>query len=539
MDEAAGQRSRTRSVVVGVIAAAALIPRALTTGHFQTADEPLWMARSWKFSEALRHLRFADASATTDGLATMPGVTTMWLGTAARAVWAVGRRVGLVDGTAQFTASPAAIRLGQLTVALTTAALIALIVRLTWTWLGPVAATTAGTLLATEPFFVAHGAVLHTDELTTLFGVAGAIALLRALGIADQLAGRRRDLMAAGAGALLALAALTKVSALALAPGLLVPIGWTVAQAIRARSAGDAAPLRAAARTGLIVGATGVAVVLVLWPAIWADPVHQFSLLRDSAELASTPHRQFFLGEITRTPGPAFYLVALPARLTPWALLALAAGAPLAWRRSTRLVAVMLAAPALGQLVVISFAAKQFDRYGLSVLAFLSVLMGLGMQHVAERLPRRIPPRRAVVGLATACLLVTGYAVHVSPHGLAYYNPLLGGSSFAERNLLVGWGEGLEAAGAVIEAREGPSCDVRIAVAYPGLTANLPCGHLVSSTAAADYRVLYVGERQRAAPEAVARVRATGQLVATVTIRGILYAEVYDLRLTAESDRAG
>lgn len=125
MGDAAGQRSRARPVVVGVIAAAALLPRALTTGRFQTADEPLWMARSWKFSEALRHLRFA-------------------------------------------------------------------------------------------------------------------------------------------------------------------------------------------ARTGVIVGATGVAVVLALWPAIWADPVHQFSLLRDSAELASTPHRQFFLGEITRTPGPAFYLVALP-----------------------------------------------------------------------------------------------------------------------------------------------------------------------------------------------------------------------------------
>lgn len=199
----------------------------------------------------------------------------------------------------------------------------------------------------------------------------------------------------------------------------------------------------------------------------------------------------------------------------------------------------MLAAPALGQLVVISFAAKQFDRYGLSVLAFLSVLMGLGVQHGAKRVARWIPLRRAVVGLATACLLVAGYAVHVSPHGLAYYNPLLGGSSFAERNLLVGWGEGLEVAGAVIEAREAPDCDVRIAVAYPGLSANLPCGHLVPSTAAADYRVLYVGERQRAAPEAVARVRATGQLIATVTIRGILYAEVYDLRPSAEADRTG
>ena len=43
-----------------------------------------------------------------------------------------------------------------------------------------------------------------------------------------------------------------------------------------------------------------------------------------SVNLGATGHKQFFMGEITETPGPAFYAVALPLRMTPWFLAGLA-----------------------------------------------------------------------------------------------------------------------------------------------------------------------------------------------------------------------
>jgi hypothetical protein len=515
-----------RGFAAAAVAVTAFVPRALTIGHFETNDEQGWMTRSQDFGTALLHFHPSKASATTGAKATMPGVTTMWLGTLARVVWWCGKVVHLVSRRAPFEQSPAGLTLAQLFVAITTSLLLGLLVLLVWRWAGAVPAVVAGLIMATEPFFVAHGSIIHVDELTTLFGITGTVAFLLALDVPRSGAPYSRRLMV-GAGALLAAAFLSKVSAVSLLPGLLFVV-VAVAHAGRFGPAGARRWTEAAADVARRVWpavATAFVVVLVAWPALWADPVRQIRLLVSSAGQADTRHVTFFLGHVTGTPGPAYYFVAAPLRMTPWFLVGSVVFGIVAlwWSARARLLALIV----LPQALILSLASKQFDRYALPVLATLAVVTGLGVGVAWDRLRRRVG-RRIVAVAAPLALLMFVNTVVVAPWSLAYFDPMLGGSRVAEHSVLVGWGEGLEEAGAVIAKRERPACAVKVAVLYQ-LWKAFPCGETVTRAAKADYVVLYINDRQRLDAAALRRLRR-GRLVATIRVRGLDYAEVYDTR---------
>jgi hypothetical protein len=542
---------RLATLLVLLVVLVALVPRCLTAGNFETTDEQTWMARSERFSDAIAEGDLSAASATRDALATMPGVTTMWLGSLARVVWSLGGGVGFwsTDGES-FSTSAIGLHLAQFTVALTSALLIGAIVVLARRWAGPVAALTAGTLLATEPFLVAHGAVLHTDELSALFGAAGVLALLVLLDLPSrtrtpdpQPRRRRSRALAVVAGALLAGAFLTKASALALGPGLVVLIGCTTWRDVRASRRGDEVrdTVRDLSATLGVVAGAGIVTVLLLWPAMAVDPSREFNLLRESAEMGAQGHRTFFLGETTNTPGPLFYAVAMPLRMTPWMLVATVVGIPVALvaRRARRrtLCTLALIAPVM---VVLSMALKQFDRYAIIVLTFLAILIGIAVDAVASRLGRiGLAPRRLAIGGAAIAVAVAVYSFTVVPWGLAYFNPLLGGGASGEKALLVGWGEGLEDFGEVIAERQAGQCneEVVIAVGPPRLgfywTTPLSCGRPVSPSTQdekADYLFIYVTMRQRMSADEYDALTAKGRLIYRLSVRGINYGELYTLR---------
>ena len=544
---------RLQQLATLLVVLVALVPRCLTAGHFQTADEALWMARSQHFSNALAHGDLGAATATSDGLATMPGVTTMWLGSLSRVVWSGGRSLGVWSTHGEeFADSASALHLAQLAVALAVSLLIGVIVVLARRWAGPIVALTAGILLATEPFLVAHGALLHTDELEALFGAAGVLAMLVLLdlpsrGQAAAWKGRRRHSrpLAAVAGVLLACAFLTKVSALLLAPGLLAIIGCAAWRDIReSQRRGEArAVVNELVATLAIVAGAGIVTVALLWPAAAVDPFGQFDLLRESAELGATGHSTFFLGQTTTTPGPLFYAVALPLRMTPWMLVATGAGTvvALAARRGRHraLCMLVMVAPAL---VVLSFALKQFDRYAIIVLPFLAVVVGIAVEDLALRLGRvgLTPGQRAMCGVAAGVGLAA-YSFTVVPWGLAYYNPLLGGGATAERAVVVGWGEGFEHFGKVIAEREAGGCNETVVLTqWGGTDLDLGCGRVkkvlidpwaLGGSPKADYLLVYVSWRQRLEthPQEYKDLVAHGRLVYRLTVRGIDYGELYAL----------
>jgi hypothetical protein len=524
--------ARKALIASGALAVAAFIPRAMTAGHFQHVDEVSWMERSDGFAMALLALDFPSASATTGDTVTMPGVTTMWHGTIARGVWNLGRAFGMVDEQGAFAESAIGLHLSQLAVAVTTSALIGLLVLLAWKWAGGITAVTAGALLATEPFLVEHGATLATDELAAMFGVTGTLALLIAFGIPGGGTTRPRT-AAAFAGVLLAGAFLSKLSVLILAPGLVLIIAWALARAGARRS--SPLPSLVSMRPMLgplgIVAAAGLVTTLLAWPAVWADPLNQISLLRDSGAMAGQGHPQFFRGEATQTPGALFYLVATPFRMTPWFLVGTGLAIAAAVVQTTRPRLAVLAVIWIPAFVALSLASKQFDRYVLVILPFLALGVGIGIDALWGRLRSRRAVAQVAAGVAgTVIALALAHTMSVAPWGASYFNPLLGGPSAAERTIPIEGRGQQELAGALIREREAPACDVTIAV-IPGpgaIPSAYPCGSVVE-TGPSDYVVIPVYGRQ-INPHQTEEIRASGRTVGIVRARGIDYAEIVDLR---------
>lgn len=539
----------------------AVVPRVATAAaSFIIADEPRWMYRSQAFSDALITGNPGDASASSltnyQDRATMPGVVTMWIGSAARGLWGAGRWLGLVPdnegSSSDFAHSAAGLKIAQVLVASVTAALVALVVLLVARWAGRTAAFVTGVVLATEPFLVAHSALLHTDAFYSLLGIGSLLAIALVVGVPRRTGWADRRHMAVLAGVLFGGSLLTKVSALMFVPSVLLLFGWAYAQARRSRSRGDdgsdvgAVSLRVTAAWWV---ASAAIVTLVAYPALWADPSSEITYLWRSVTLAADHHSNFFLGEATRTPGPHFYLVALPFRMTPWFFVALlGAGLVCACRplaRSYAAVGVVIASPAF---VIVSVASKQFDRYGLPLLLVAAIVVGIAVQHLRPSRDASGDPgvhkRRTsgspealragsrpgfVVTAGVAALALGAYALVTSPWGLAYFNPLLGGETAAEETLLIGVGEGLDEAFKLVEEAAPNGCDdIKVRMQGWVLTpAFWACDNVTELGNDSDYVILYIAYNQRAEPGELTSLTEGRDLVGTVEIRGITYAEVF------------
>jgi len=120
------------------------------------------------------------------------------------------------------------------------------------------------------------------------------------------------------------------------------------------------------------------------------------------------------------------------------------------------------------------------------------------------------------------------------PYELAYYNPVLGGGPVAARLIPVGWGEGLEDAGAFITAQpdgaERPVATWYRPALKPYISAPLvPLGDVLRP-GRVGYAVLYIDQVQRR-DDAAATDLLQSELAPlyTVRIHGIDYAEVYQV----------
>jgi hypothetical protein len=264
-------------------------------------------------------------------------------------------------------------------------------------------------------------------------------------------------------------------------------------------------------------------VALAAYPALWVSPREELRAMWRSVNLGATGHAQFFMGELTPTPGPTFYAVALPLRMTPWFLLGtLAAVVVLVVRRELRPYAAALACMAGPVAVGTSLASKQFDRYGLPLLVLAAIALGLAAVHLVEAIRREsVARRRGAVGLVAAAALVV-HAALVVPWGLAYFNPALGGADTAERAILVGWGEVSDEVPELVMELEGGRCrGVRVGSV---LESN---GQPKADVDGATYVSVYVNHRQRVPEDHLAELLAGRPLAATIVRGGVTYVELY------------
>jgi 4-amino-4-deoxy-L-arabinose transferase-like glycosyltransferase len=486
----------------------ALAPRLAAINRYITPDELIWVYRSIVFREAVLDGRWADTI-----VAGHPGVTTTWLGTlatsarltfspAARASydWLTRMAFLMPDNTEAFVRLAQFLEADRTAVAVVNAAGVVFVYLLARKLWGIPTAVFGALLLALDPFTAGLAGLFHVDGLSATFGTLSLLAL--AIGLRPVNGPRARPGWLALAGGLAALAGLSKSPLLLLGP---VTAAALVTEAL-VGTGPFAERLKRMVLAGLVWGGAFAATLLV-YPAIWADPLDVARSLTSNAgrHIEEALRPTFFLGRVAFDHGPLFYPVALLWRSSPVvaaALIPALRGLLAAVRRrslsglnppSNRHATWLLAAWVVLFLIAITPAAKKFDRYMLPVIPSLLLLAAVALVPwlVATRRRWALP---ALVGVQALFLLF-----HAA-YPLSAYNPLVGGPYTAARVMPVGWGEGISAGGRWLAETQPDASQARaIAGVAPSLAPFFPGQTLVEgvdSQSAADYVIQTITGRQ-------------------------------------------
>jgi 4-amino-4-deoxy-L-arabinose transferase-like glycosyltransferase len=520
------------ALLVGVVA---LLPRILTLNDFFTEDESFhWVWRVRHFAGAIRQEHWADTNLTGH-----PGVTTMWLGTFGR--WLAELSGVPMEGMAEGSASIAYLAMLRMPLVLVNVLAVVLGYLLLRRLLKPHTALLAALLWATSPFIIAHSRLLHLDGLLASFMTLSLLCLLVAADYPQHDGGRARrwpGLLAVGASGVLAgLAFLTKAPSL-----LLLPLAGLLLLLFGPQESPWQRVRRTAARYTLWLACAAL-VIVAGWPAMWVEPLQAIGAVLDEIRSnGAVPHHtgNYFFGQPVADPGWLFYPVVVLWRGTPLLLVGLLL-LPLAWRaaahsdNSQRERRVLLALLLLVLLFVLALSAapKKFDRYLLPAWPALTILAAFGLQWLWQWAQERLRWRGVTRWLLPAgcCLYLAAALLWYHSYYLAYFNPLVGGGTTAQHVLLVGWGEGMEQAGAWL--RERPDVDRSPVLTWgprtlepfiPGRTVFL---NEQNAAEPASYAVLYVRGRQRQEAQAAQEHVSQSPPLYTLEMYGIEYARVY------------
>jgi len=548
-----------RLLAFGALLIAIWLPRGTSLDRYATIDEARWLLRSANFYQALVQGDLANTFQREH-----PGVTITWAGAAAFA-WRypeyaheAGEQMAGHTRFQRFLKqhkhSPLdLLSAGRFFVAAAITASLAcsffLVIRL----MGFYPALLGFLLIAFDPFLVSLSRLLHLD------GLVSALMLLSLLAFMDYLyRGRRRSsLLLSGAAA--GLSWLTKSPALFLAPFIFLLV---LADAIRSHLGLKNLSMRAVwpfVRPFLGWFGIAAAVFVLLWPAMWVDPLGSLQRMFSQAlEYAVEGNRNalFFNGQIYPSGASAWYYypVAYLWRATPatliglgWAFLALIFRRRLGIPRLQLDVISWLLVFAALYTVFMSLGGQKYDRYLLPILAPLGMVAGWGwiilLQHVwlrfANGLPRRAARLAAVALVGVVLLMQVLGVVETHPYYYTYFNPMLGGLPRAARVMMLGWGEGLDQAARYLNSLPragglraitwyGDAC---FSYFFKGITTAMPEDVSLEELQEADYVVLYVQQVQRQLPSAVV-LEYFARLAPEYTVRlgGLEYAWVYNMR---------
>jgi 4-amino-4-deoxy-L-arabinose transferase-like glycosyltransferase len=317
---------------------------------------------------------------------------------------------------------------GRLAPALAIACLVGLVVHEGERRWGRPAGVGAGTALILMPRVFAHAHLGALDTFLSLFWTLGLIAGDRAIH------SRRPVIAMTVAGAVWALALLTKIHAWLLAPLVVI---W----ALRSMPFRRAIPALAA------WFAAGVTLYFVGWPWLWYDSLHRFLAYWGTGVARASIQVQYFGRVMADRDVPwhypwFYFFVTVPLGLHALAALGLARGFI---DRRAESFTILLAASITLFLVLFSTRIPVYDgeRLFLHTFPAWALLAGKGFGWLWNH-PGMTRNRRAILG---AFLLAQGYGVVAfHPFQLSYYNAAVGGLRGAERLglELTYWGDAVD-----------------------------------------------------------------------------------------------
>ena len=521
--------TQQRVLVLIVLFALALIPRALPNPVMTTDEQAFWVNRTANF---LAGLRAGDLEETAQSF--HPGVMTNWTGAAGILLSDI---INGPDARAEnFQAYLAALRFPfALVNSLTIIFAYFMLRRL----LDERLAVVACFLWALDPFLVAHGGIAHVDAITTSFMVTSFLAGLIAFHFDepdDQAYPVRRGWLVISA-VFGAFGGVTKFTTLGVAGILGLCLLYQHRTRWRQWFQLAVAPM-------IVWTVIAVIVWFGVFPATWVNMNRVIARLDQGVELALNAHKpgNFYLGEPLEDPGLSFYVVSTVFRITPWVTLGLLAGLVAALRGAARkwhlpLMSMVIFIVVFG--LVMTLQPKKLDRYVLQYFPLLNILAAFGLLWLWDWLQARLPVLRAtgarVVEYGLAVLIPVLTIVGYHPYELAYYNPLVGGSAGALNTLLVGWGEGIDQAMGLM-GDEVKHCDesimtfyFEIAQRYTDCQTNV---HTMQDNPQGindeKYLMFYVSQLQRGLFPRLIEAAADAEPAYVVRLHGIDYAVVYD-----------
>lgn len=429
-------RRYPRLLLSAAILIMALTVRLMPMGRYVTPDEPIWVMRSLRLLDAVQARSWFEIPQTGH-----PGLTTMAIGATGIQIsrWldpaGITEHLNWLRNLAWLAPENAeAIRrlaallpAARVLVAMIQSLGLVLAYGLACNRLGERPARWLTVFLTFDPFLIGHAGLLHTDALQATFVLLAVLLTTppssrQSRGMLGLTFERDRWLSMILSGLCLALAGLTKLLGLLIAPGLALSL------VVWGRSRGH--------RRGLLVGLLALSTLafgFALYPPFWAHPRAAAEVLLNAVRyhegigLRDT----FFAGRMTVDPGLGFYPVVMLFRLTPLVLIGFIRSGLWPRRRSLTPAGWFLL-PAVGYLAVLTVATKKFDRYALTPLVLLTATAALHWARCGLRARSR---QALLVGLLFPWALVA-----LLP--LSYADPLLGGPWGARHVIPLGWGEG-------------------------------------------------------------------------------------------------
>ena len=571
--------NRQRIAAYVVLVAAIALPRLLALDRFVTADEPKWLARSGNF-----YLALAKGDLENTFTREHPGVTVTWAGVAAL-LWRYPEYARDVHEylTDSNQIEPvlrdhgleplALLQAGRLLVALMVTAALLAAFWMSVSLVGWQPSLVGFMLIAFDPFHLGLSRLLHLDGLLSSLMLFSILAFL-------NYRSERKAIYLGLSGAAAGLAWLTKSPAFFLAPflGLVALLDLARDWLSQRRVAIHAVWGWGRALIGWVL--VGAAVFVLLWPAMWVNPVENLQqIFAEATTYAQAGHTTdvYFRGAVFSTNPGRVYNASEQQLYGPWANVRMVGDEghifyPLSFLwRSTPVVLLGLALAALGLVLrwsireeeklnwttlifflfaglftaFIALGSKKFDRYLLPVFPPLDLVAGIGWVRAVRWLAARARSMHVRSAIPHALVLVVAVqalgALRTHPYYLSYYNALMGGSEKAPRVMMVGWGEGLDEAARYLNARPGAE-ELRVMSWYPdGSFSYIFNGETVSAAAewqqtrdlvfGSDYVVLYIHQWQRQLPFSEMLAYFQGRTPEhVIRINGIEYAQIYRMQ---------
>lgn len=463
---------------------AVLLPRIFELDKFVTIDEPEWIYQGGNFYYALGQRDFAETHRRSH-----PGVTAMWAGAISFLIEfpeyrGLGQGYILTSRMGAFLDSYGIksidlLETARVFIVLGTAITLTLAFYFGWRLFGPFPAFVGFMILAFDPFHTALTRVLHHD------GTMSNMSLLAVLALLSYFFRERRLfylIISAMAAGISVLAKVYGVFNFLFAGLIILVIFWQKHYSKGERSL--SLFVQKYLFPGLIWLVAAFGTMVILWPAMWVDPINTMvSLFEGATTYATTGNSVFFMGSMINGEGiwqqkyPHFYPTYFAWRTTPLVLIGLFLALIVFVKKfgifqgkEHRQIAIHLAIFATLFTSSLYFSKFKADRYQLAIFPLLDLLAGLGwvgaIAWISERMSRIWKPLSSNILVISLILFQAIGTLQHYPYYFTYINSLLGGVEKGVEVVSFGWGWGLDQAADYLNSK--PNADKLSASALYG-----------------------------------------------------------------------